>query len=245
MEPFPLAIECATAMLMATTTTREKISIELPNSSAVVTLERCSDDFYRRAARFTVPIGLHAGSWICTTMVTREMRLPEFYAALTSLTGPTGKFFDSYKGSFAFPFKMTVHRGDKTFKYLLMLMNFRSMVEPNLYRVDQSSEAGGLRPYHPPFDNEITLQEITHVLSFLSGYLSGYLRTMPKWTTPFVLEVQSNGILFGYDPRTDKFFEEEYGTAEAYEEALAKWRKILPDGGNGREGEWGDVEENW
>jgi len=232
---------------MEKTSTQAKISIKLPNKQAVVTLERCSDDFYTRASRFSIPINLHSGAWICTSLTCREMRLPEFYAALTALTGPSGKFFDSFKGAFAFPFKMTVRRDDDTFKYLLMVMNFRSMVEPNLYRLDKNSETGGFRTYHAPFDNELTLDEITYVLSFFVGYLSGYLRTMPKWTTPFVLEVQSNGILYGYDPQSDKFFEEQYKTEKAYDEALAKWRTIIPDTHNDddREEEWKDVEENW
>lgn len=236
---------CATVSRMASKLNEEKISIKLPQSATVVKLARCSDDFYRRAMRFAEPIDLHRGSWICTTLRTEKMRLPEFYAALTSLTGPSGEFFDSYKGAFAFPFKMTVRRGEDRFKYLLMLMNFRSMIEPNLYRLDKNLAPAATRSYHAPYDNEISLEEVAYVLSFIAGYLSGFLTTMPKWTTPFVFEVQSNGILFGYDPRSGTFFEEEYRTEKAYDAALAQWREIMPDARGSCDVKWEDVEADW
>ncbi len=230
---------------MATTEKQETISIKLPDTRAVVKLQRCTDEFYRRAARFGTPINLHPGPWICTSLVQRDFGLPELYAALTAITGPTGEIYDSYKGSFAFPFKMTVRHDERVFKYLLHLMNFRSMVEPKVYRLDKNTEDAAFRSFHEPFVEELTIDDIAYVLSFLVGYLKGYSRTMPKWTTPFVLEVQSNGILFGYDPRSGKFFEEQYDTKEEYDAALVRWREVIPDHEGVQGGAWDHIEENW
>ena len=216
------------------------ISLQLPGDRGVVVLERCEDTFFQKACAFGVPIGLHQGPWICTTMVTEEMGLPQFYAALTSLTGPTGALYDSYKGAFSFPFKMTVRRADETFKYLLHILNFRSMVEPLLYRLNKETPPAALRAYHAPFDDELTMDEIAYVLRFFLGYLSGYSRTMPKWTTPFLAEVESNGILFGYDPQSGEFFEKHYDTTKDYEKALAQWRKVIPEDSG-----WDFAEANW
>jgi hypothetical protein len=195
------------------------------SGGGVVELRRCDDDFYRKARALSIPIELRSPRLIT---LSDRLGLPEIYAALTALTGPSGDFYDCWKGAFSFPFKLTVRRDGNEFRYLLRLVNFRSLVEPSLYRLQKPGESHSRTSYHAPFDDELSSNDIIHVVEFIAGFLEGYLETMPRWTTPFVKEVQSNFILFGYDPKSAAFFEESYDSEKAYRAALEHWRTLIP-----------------
>jgi hypothetical protein len=173
--------------------------------------------------------------WLLSLTVRRGLGLPQIYAALSMCTGPSGDLYDGWKGAFSFPFKLTVRRGDRELRYLLNLMNFRSMVEPILYRVQQPGESYSASVYHAPFDDELSTDDIVFIIDFLFGFLEGYLETAPRWTLPFVKEVQSNFILFGYNPTSGEFFEEDYDTEEEYQAALERYRRFIPEESADRE----------
>ncbi len=173
--------------------------------------------------------------------LTGRLGLPQIYAALTVLNGSSGDLYDCWKGAFSFPFKLTVRRDGRESRYLLRLANFRSLVEPSLYRLQKPGESYSCSLYHVPFDDELSTNDIIHVVDFIAGFLEGFLETMPRWTTPFLKEVQSNLILFGYDPKVGAFFEESYDREDAYRAALAHWRTLIPK--ETPEREW--VERNW
>jgi hypothetical protein len=202
--------------------------IKLP-SGAVVQLRRCSDEFFGKAAALIMPIRIDFLLLmdLCGYM-NHKLGLPQMYAVLTTLTGPSGKFYDKWKGAFNFSFKLTVRRGAREFRYLLCLMNYRSQVEPNLFRVQKPGESYSRHTYHAPFDDEFSEDDITRTLNNIYTYLAIYLKIMPKWTTPFVKGVESEHILFGYDPRVGDFFEESYPGWEDYQAALERWRTVIP-----------------
>jgi hypothetical protein len=52
---------------------------------------------------------------------------------------------------------------------------------------------------------------------------------MPRWTIPLVKEIESNLILFGYDPGSDELFERELESREEYEAELARVRTRIPE----------------
>jgi len=208
------------------------------SGGVVVELRRCEDDFYRKARALSIPIELKSPRLIT---LTGRLGLPQIYAALTVLTGPSGDFHDSWKGAFSFPFKLTVRRDGSEFRYLLRLVNFRSLVEPSLFRLEKPDESHSRTSYHAPFDDELSNHDIIQVVEFLAGFLEGFLETMPRWTTPFVKEVQSNFILFGYDPKAGAFFEKSYDNEQAYRAALERWRTLIPQETPGRE----RVERDW
>lgn len=160
--------------------------------------------------------------------LTDPLGLPQIYAALTVLTGPSGDLYDGWKGAFSFPFKLTMRRHGRESRYLLRLVNFRSLVKPSLYRLQKPGESYSHSSYHPPFDDELNTNDLIHVVDFIRGFLEGFLETMPRWTTPFLKEVQSNFILFGYDPKAGAFFEESYDHEEAYRAALQRRRTLIP-----------------
>jgi hypothetical protein len=202
--------------------------ITLPGGAGVAELRRCDDHFFRKARALSIPIELRNPRLI-SLADSRELGLPQLYAGLTALTGPSGDLYDDWKGAFSFPFKLTVRRGEREHRYLLNLMNYRSMVEPILYRVQQQGESYSRDTYHAPFEDELSSDDIVFVIDFIRGFVAGYLQTMPRWTVPFVKKVQSNFILFGYDPTSGEFFEQEYDEAEAYEAALERWHALIPE----------------
>jgi putative zinc finger/helix-turn-helix YgiT family protein len=51
---------------------------------------------------------------------------------------------------------------------------------------------------------------------------------------PFVKEIPSNLILFGYDPRAGRFFAKKYSDEKRYRAALARWRRLIPEEGSER-----------
>lgn len=208
------------------------------SGGGVVELRRCDDDFFRKARALSIPIELKSPRFIT---LTGRLGLPQIYAALTVLTGPSGDLYDSWKGAFSFPFKLTVRRDGSEFRYLLRLVNFRSLVEPSLYRLQKPDELYSRTSYHAPFEDELSTNDILHVVEFIAGFLEGYLETMPRWTTPFVKEVQSNFLLFGYDPKAGAFFEESHDDEETYRAALAHWRTLIPKETTER----AQVERNW
>jgi len=201
--------------------------ITLPGGLGVAELRRCDDHFFRKALALSLPIELRSPRLI-SLADRRELGLPQIYAALTALTGPSGELYDDWKGAFGFPFKLTVRRGEREHRYLLNLMNFRSMVEPILSRVQQPGESYRRDAYHAPFDDELSTDDIVTVIDFIRGFLAGYLKTMPAWTTPYVKEVQSNLLLFGYDPTSGAFFEQAYREPEAYQAARERWHTLIP-----------------
>lgn len=217
---------------------RDLPDVKLDDGAVRVTLERCDDAFYRRACSIGQPMAMCLPFGL---MIHHELQLGESYAALLSLTGPSGMLFDHYKGAFAFPFKLTVHRGERKHRYLLMLENFRSGIGRSLLRI-QSPEQERDRAYRKLIPEELSAQELHEVLWFIEGVLEGFMETAPAWTTPFLGEVRSNLLLYGFHPVTQVFFEEEYDSLETYEAARAELRSRFPS----REEEvWHWLEENW
>jgi hypothetical protein len=194
-------------------------------SGGVVELRRCGDDFYRKVRVLGMPIELRSPRLMT---LTDRLGLPQLHAALTVLTGPSGDLHDCWKGAFSFPFKLTVRRDGSESRYLLRLVNFRSLVEPSLYRLQKPGESYSHSEYHAPFDDELSTDDIIHMVDFIAGFLEGFLETMPRWTTPFLKEVPSNFILFGYDPKAGAFFEESYDREAAYRAALDRCRTLIP-----------------
>ena len=198
------------------------LSVELPEGRGVVELRRCDDRTWLEMRSRSMPILMRDDALM--SIVCTEVGLPGIYAALTVSTGPSSMLFDEWKGAFAFPFRMIVRRGGREHVYLLRLTSYRSMVEPDLHRLLCAGETHDGRVYHPPFDEELTASDMWVIVSYIRGFIEGFLKTMPRWTTPFVKEIPSNLILFGYDPASDAFFTRGFDEEGAYREALSDLR---------------------
>jgi hypothetical protein len=162
---------------------RRQLTIGLPGGAGFVKLSRCDDQVYGKAASQSMPI-LLTNPRLYSVASDGRLGLPELYAVLTTLTGPSGHHYYPWKGAFAFPFKMTVHRGDRQFRYLLKITNFRSLAEPELDRFLLPGEHYSKSTYHAPFDDELSEDDMLHVVTLLRGFLEYTLVSMPKWTSP-------------------------------------------------------------
>lgn len=197
--------------------------IKLPDGGRV-RVRRCEDALFCKAQALSIAITWQ--HWMMLFPFWRS-ELPHVYVALTVLTGPSGPC-DDWKGAFSFAFKLTVRRKRRESRYLLHIVSHRSMVLVNFYRVLKPGESYDRTRYHAPFDDELSELGMLCVIKYIEGFLLGFLETMPPWTVPFVKEVPSNFILFGYDPKEGRLFEQEYDSQEAYDAALKSWRSLLP-----------------
>src|SRR5205807_1816602 len=105
----------------------------------LATLRRCDDHFFETARSVSMPIEL-TSMRLYRLLLRPRLSLSETYASLTLLTGASGELYDSWKGAFAFPFKLTIHRDGREHRYLLKITNVRSSAEPDLYRVVRAGE---------------------------------------------------------------------------------------------------------
>ena len=199
---------------MANTPVNIDFTIPLPRSAGSALLRRCNDETYCRLLQHSIPILFTQA--LMLWLHGKLCDLPQTYVALTTHCGPSGRCFDHWKGSFAFSFEVDVLRGEQKYPYLLHIMNFRSSTDYAFYRIDGNTAR---RAYHEPFEHELTDEDMTHIVVFLQRFIKEYLETMPKWTTPFCLEVESNLILYGYDAVNDCLFADSYSDFESYEEA--------------------------
>lgn len=194
--------------------------------SCVCHLARCDDGFFGQARERSIRINadLMEMYWLFKGC---KLTLPQFYASLVSYFGPSGRLYDDDKGSFAVPFKMTVKRGETQFRYLLKLNNYRARVDTDLYRVMRPGETYKPGEYREPISDELSKKDIQQLVGFIFGFLEGWFIGMPKWNTPFLKEIRSELILYGYSKRSGGFFEEEYESAKKYEADLARWRQEI------------------
>lgn len=211
---------------MSTKSSVAPIEIELPE--VAFRLQRCDDFVFNRAASVSHPIRIDEVAWwsLSKNVV---MPLPQLFAAITSLIGPSGELFDPWKGAFGFPFKLTVRRGGNQYRYLVLFVNYRTSINHYLYRVLNAGEAYPQDQTHAPFEDEMSQKEFFDMLLRVYSHLDKYFRQMPKWSIGFVREVPAIGLLFGFNPETEEFFQQCYRDGDQYTKALAKWREIIPN----------------
>ena len=157
-----------------------------------------------------------------------KLDLAETYAVCRHLFGERGKGFDDWKGGFAFPFALEVPVAARRPAYLLNVMNFRSGVQYNLRKlVDPSDERLQNPIYYPPDAAEFSGAEIHRFMAFFAGFLEGCFEAlMSWWKDRFLLAVQSNLILYGFDG--EEFFTRGFESSEEFEKTRATLAERLP-----------------
>ena len=186
-------------------------------------IRRVSDDRYVQLHRRSIAIA-DDGYFLMRLLMPAHrdgdgLDFPRAYFILNHIYGRSGRLYDDWKGSFAFPFSLDVIKGDSSFPYLLNVHNHRSMLEFSIRKVvaDRTQADGVIRP---PDEREFSRTEINYFIAFFYGYLEGRLQMALKFAArrrPFVHKVQSNLILYGC--RNNQFFEEEYDSPEEFEAA--------------------------
>ena len=135
----------------------------------------------------------------------------KLYTTLHNLCGETSRYFDDYKGAFAFPF-LIQKKGDHEFGYTLNLTSVRSSIEFQIRKIVLETETIQTNIIHAPFPC-FDREEIRHVcLSFIS-MLTQYFETIkdaPKH--PFYKIIPSELTMFGN--LTGDYFDVTYDSEE-------------------------------
>jgi hypothetical protein len=147
------------------------------------------------------------------------------YASLRLLFGESGKYYDDWKGSFSFPFLICFQKEGEEYAYLMNIMNLRSSIEFNMRKLvfpDNEVERGIM---YEPFE-DFPRREMTYVINFLVGYLSGYFEVVSdQYNELFFHAVDSNLILFGYDGKD--FFDYQYDNEDEYRKDIEELKKKI------------------
>jgi len=150
---------------------------------------------------------------------------PKMYVTLKHIFGESGSYYDDYKGSFSFPFLIYFKKGEEEFGYAMNIYNVRSVIEFNMAKLIHADDKTATRGIlNHPFD-EFPESEITYVINFLVGYLTGYFRMLVKGYNEFFFHsVQSNLIVYGY--KDGKFFQNHYNSEKKFDKVIQELRTI-------------------
>jgi hypothetical protein len=150
---------------------------------------------------------------------------PKMYVTLKHIFGESGSYYDDYKGSFSFPFLIYFKKGEEEFGYAMNIYNVRSVIEFNMAKLIHADDKTAIRGiFNHPFD-EFPESEITYVINFLVGYLTGYFRMLVEGYNEFFFHsVQSNLIVYGY--KDGKFFQNHYNSQKKFDNAIQELKTI-------------------
>lgn len=174
---------------------------------AVFELQRIRDEDLRLLLRDAAAIEDDFAYGLLRGAARREVRplsLPEYLTGLSLRFGRSGRFFDDYKSSFAFPFRLTTTKGVARGNYVLLIEDWKGGPNSRLWRCS-SERRTGLRTFHPFVDAEFSCDDYHYVLSYLEGFVQGYLETAKPVVHDYVHAVRAALLLYGY--RDGKPFE--------------------------------------
>ncbi len=149
--------------------------------------------------------------------------LSKMYVALYTLFGQSGGYYDSWKGSFSFPF-LILKVGDEEFGYIMNAFHYRSSIEFRLSKLIHVDDDRLRRDVlHNPFD-DFSKEEKKHFINYFIGFLTGYFRsTHDQYDEFFFQTAESNLIVYGY--KDGDFFDNQYEDEEEYGSAIRELEK--------------------
>ena len=159
------------------------------------------------------------------------LNLAETYAVCRHLFGERGMGFDDWKGGFVFPLALDPPRAARRPAYVFRVLNYRSGVSYDLRRIVESGDSRLENPIeYPPDETEFSRQEIDAFTDFFVGFLEGYFEVLKaSWNEPFLLAVESNLILYGFDGV--RFFTRQFESPTNFEKTRSKLAHRLPTPG--------------
>jgi hypothetical protein len=195
-------------------------------------LVRLSDRRYRELRARSIPIQ-EDDSYLLRFMFQLEnqgklLQLGQVYAALRELFGESSECFDDWKGSFCFPFSLSIRRASGTFHYLFDIHDWKAWVEFGFRKVIEGDLAGIDRSViRQPFADEFSKDVMNRFVSYVYGYLRGYCKTAfrEQGPEPFLRQVPAKQGLYGYC--NGRFFEQDYPSDGEYEEAREAYRQAI------------------
>lgn len=207
--------------LMGSTMKNKVLNIEIKDR--VYKLKRLSDKQYIKLRKNSISI-IEDYDHLMSLEIDNKLiysSYPKMYVALKKFFGDSGRLFDSWKGSFSFPFLISFQNEMEDFEYILRIYNFRTSIEFKIGKVIHTKDKNlDKLILYKPF-REFSKNDINRVISFLVKYLTEYFKTIEsEYDTPFFCTVDSNLILFGYKNKI--FFEDQFITENKYAAAIEK-----------------------
>ena len=195
----------------------KQIQVNLPTQNFHCLVEPINDNQLREVIEYRVPIEV---DYLFFHLLCRdhdnEINLATLYAEFRAVFGPSGNYFDSWKGAFSFAFKIEILKDNEVIPYALIVSNMRSSVEFRFYKVISASDTQFEKHrIYPPFPNELSAANMNAVSAFLCSYAKTVYQVAKIEQNDFTKAIQSNLILFGY--RQQKFFVTQYKTEEEFE----------------------------
>lgn len=160
-----------------------------------------------------------------------DLDLAETYAVCRHLFGERGQGFDDWKGGFAYALALEVPRSDRRPAYLFRVLNYRGGVQYLLHKLVDPGDKRLENPvYYPPDSAEFSRAEINAFTVRFVGLLEGCFESLKhSWQDRFLLAVESNLILYGFDG--EKFFTRRFESPEEFGKTQAALAERLPTPG--------------
>ncbi len=153
-----------------------------------------------------------------------NLNFAEIQIILSEQFGPSGKYFDTYKGSFSFPFALDVVRGENQFAYLFEVNNCRDSLYYKVRKIVLENDPR-LKEHliRQPMENEFSRTEINRFTAYFHGYLRGYWKSIRERPhESFVRTIPAGSIVYGYVE--GRAFEESHDTQEKLDAATEYYR---------------------
>ena len=208
---------------------KNKKTLNVKAINAKVTLEKVSNQEWWALRKTHAPI---FEDWDFLIMLDRQhyperdFGLAQMYVALFTLFGGHNNY-DDYKCSFAYKFKLTIEREDKSHDYGLQLMDMKgNMPYFTYYRKPKAEE--NLNAYQKPLDNEFSKEDMRYctltLISFFEGFLEGY---QPYFNQNFYRVNHAGYLIYGFE--NGRFFNDFYdfeaeNSLEAFQTAIQKYK---------------------
>jgi hypothetical protein len=133
-----------------------------------------------------------------------ELTLPKIFISLEHLFGQSSdSLFDSYKGSFAFPFLLEVLREEQHFYYLFKIADSKGSIFFTLYRVIDNHQYWNMSSYtsQKPIDSELSAEDIEYLICHIWYTMKqtiGQLLQVPQNIQPFYRVIDAVQGIYGF-----------------------------------------------
>lgn len=191
-------------------------------SNFQIRIKAISDDHYQHLARRSVSIVEQLPMFTSLRIKAlnskdlTSLNLAEYYAWMRYAFGEPSRYYDNWKGGFAFVFQVEVIRNNHTYPHILRIVNWRSTVDFRFSRVLDTVESASSLVCRQPIEEEMSAEEMEFLDFWLYGFLQGVGRVAKHIEIPsFYKTAESNWISYGYFD--GEFFEHRHDEQKSFE----------------------------
>lgn len=200
-------------------------------SNLQIRIKAISDYHYQHLSSRSVPIAEQHPTFTSMRIKARNskvhtsLNLAEYYAWMRYSFGEPSRYYDNWKGGFAFVFQVEVIRNNHTYPYILRIVNWRSTVDFRFSRVLDTIESASSLVYQP-IEEEMSAEEMEFMDCWLYGFLQRVGRVSKHSEIPsFYKTAESNWISYGYFD--GEFFEHQHDEQKSIESERTEYMTQL------------------